>query len=74
MCPVCQTAQHTKAFSIHLQILERKNSEIEELKTLYKKKQNEMEETITKLEKKGDVVLLHKSCNNIVILFQCYIK
>ncbi|XP_054565393.1 centrosomal protein of 112 kDa-like [Eptesicus fuscus] len=33
-------------------ILERKNSEIEELKTLYKTKQNETEETVRKLEKK----------------------
>ncbi|XP_070245033.1 centrosomal protein of 112 kDa isoform X8 [Bos mutus] len=33
-------------------ILERKNNEIEEMKTLYKKKQNETEETIRKLEKK----------------------
>ena len=39
-----------------MQILERKNNEIEEMKTLYKKKQNETEETIRKLEKKGDVV------------------
>ncbi|KAM5308373.1 centrosomal protein of 112 kDa isoform 2-T3 [Glossophaga mutica] len=38
-------------------ILERKNSEIEELKTLYKKKQNEMEETITKLEKKVQALI-----------------
>ncbi|KAF6092899.1 centrosomal protein 112 [Phyllostomus discolor] len=38
-------------------ILERKNSEIEELKTLYKKKQNEMEETITKLEKKVQTLI-----------------
>lgn len=52
---------YTKTFSIPLQILERKNSEIDELKTLYKKKQNESEETIRKLEKKGDVVSLHKS-------------
>ncbi|ELK12440.1 Coiled-coil domain-containing protein 46 [Pteropus alecto] len=35
-------------------ILERKNNEIEELKTLYRKKQNEMEETIRKLETKDD--------------------
>lgn len=61
MCSVCQTTQHTKTFKIHLQILERKNSEIDELKTLYKTKQNEMEETVRKLEKKGDVVFLHKS-------------
>ncbi|XP_054429046.1 centrosomal protein of 112 kDa [Pteronotus mesoamericanus] len=38
-------------------ILERKNSEIEDLKTLYKKKQNEMEETITKLEKKVQTLI-----------------
>ena len=52
-----------------MQILERKNNEIEEMKTLYKKKQNEMEETIRKLEKKGDVVLLHKPFNKTSILF-----
>lgn len=51
-----------------MQILERKNNEIEELKTLYRKKQNEMEETIRKLETKGDVILLHKSFNKISIL------
>lgn len=48
-------------------ILERKNNEIEELKTLYRKKQNEMEETARKLETKGDVILLHNSFNKIFI-------
>ncbi|XP_066091981.1 centrosomal protein of 112 kDa isoform X1 [Saccopteryx bilineata] len=38
-------------------ILERKNSEIEEMKILYKKKQNEMEETIRKLEKKVQTLI-----------------
>ncbi|KAM7069366.1 centrosomal protein of 112 kDa isoform 1-T1 [Molossus nigricans] len=38
-------------------ILERKNSEIEELKTLYKKKQNETEETIRKLENKVQTLI-----------------
>ncbi|XP_062030800.1 centrosomal protein of 112 kDa isoform X1 [Lepus europaeus] len=38
-------------------ILERKNNEIEELKTLYKKKQNETEETIRKLEKKVQILI-----------------
>ncbi|XP_077636548.1 centrosomal protein of 112 kDa isoform X2 [Crocuta crocuta] len=38
-------------------ILERKNNEIEELKILYKKKQNEMEETIRKLEKKVQILI-----------------
>ncbi|XP_027626959.1 centrosomal protein of 112 kDa isoform X2 [Tupaia chinensis] len=38
-------------------ILERKNNEIEELKTLYKKKQNETEETIRKLEKKVQALI-----------------
>ncbi|XP_063097760.1 centrosomal protein of 112 kDa isoform X9 [Cavia porcellus] len=38
-------------------ILERKNNEIEELKTLYKKKQNETEETIRKLEKKVQTLI-----------------
>ncbi|XP_030879853.1 centrosomal protein of 112 kDa [Leptonychotes weddellii] len=38
-------------------ILGRKNNEIEELKTLYKKKQNEMEETIRKLEKKVQALI-----------------
>lgn len=38
-------------------ILERKNSEIEELKTLYKTKQNEMEETVRKLEKKVQTLI-----------------
>ncbi|XP_040308109.1 centrosomal protein of 112 kDa isoform X4 [Herpailurus yagouaroundi] len=38
-------------------ILERKNNEIEELKILYKKKQNEMEETVRKLEKKVQILL-----------------
>lgn len=37
-----------------LQILDRKNDEIELLKSLHKSKQNEAEETIRKLEKKGD--------------------
>lgn len=57
-----------------MQILERKNNEIEELKTLYKKKQNETEETIRKLEMKGDVLLLHKSFNNTSILFEWLYK
>ncbi|XP_006912482.2 centrosomal protein of 112 kDa isoform X2 [Pteropus alecto] len=38
-------------------ILERKNNEIEELKTLYRKKQNEMEETIRKLETKVQTLI-----------------
>ncbi|XP_069849229.1 centrosomal protein of 112 kDa isoform X3 [Dipodomys merriami] len=38
-------------------ILERKNNEIEELKTLYRKKQNETEETIRKLEKKVQALI-----------------
>ncbi|XP_020922384.1 centrosomal protein of 112 kDa isoform X1 [Sus scrofa] len=38
-------------------ILERKNNEIEEMKTLYKKKQNETEETIRKLEKKVQTLI-----------------
>ncbi|KAM5273364.1 centrosomal protein of 112 kDa [Ctenodactylus gundi] len=38
-------------------ILERKNNEIEELKTLYKKKQCETEETIRKLEKKVQTLI-----------------
>ncbi|XP_053424342.1 centrosomal protein of 112 kDa isoform X2 [Nycticebus coucang] len=38
-------------------ILERKNNELEELKTLYKKKQNETEETIRKLEKKVQALI-----------------
>nr|XP_055179897.1 centrosomal protein of 112 kDa isoform X2 [Nyctereutes procyonoides] len=38
-------------------ILERKNNEIEELKTLYKKKQYEMEETIRKLEMKVQTLI-----------------
>ncbi|KAF6298260.1 centrosomal protein 112 [Rhinolophus ferrumequinum] len=38
-------------------ILERKNNEIEELKTLYKKKQNETEETIRKLEMKVQTLI-----------------
>ncbi|XP_037665053.1 centrosomal protein of 112 kDa isoform X1 [Choloepus didactylus] len=38
-------------------ILERKNNEIEELKTLYKKKQSETEETIRKLEKKVQTLI-----------------
>uniref|UniRef100_A0A8C5VBN2 Centrosomal protein 112 n=3 Tax=Microcebus murinus TaxID=30608 RepID=A0A8C5VBN2_MICMU len=38
-------------------ILERKNNEIEELKILYKKKQNETEETIRKLEKKVQALI-----------------
>ncbi|XP_071066858.1 centrosomal protein of 112 kDa isoform X2 [Dasypus novemcinctus] len=38
-------------------ILERKNNEIEELKTLYRKKQNETEETIRKLEKKVQTLI-----------------
>lgn len=46
---------YTKEFYIHLQILERKNNEIEELKILYKKKQNETDEIIRKLEKKGEI-------------------
>lgn len=56
-----------------LQILDRKNDEIEALKSLYKNKQNEAEETIRKLEKKGDFYIhgwffllggtvLHPSC------------
>ncbi|XP_026936246.1 centrosomal protein of 112 kDa isoform X12 [Sagmatias obliquidens] len=44
-------------------ILERKNNEIEEMKTLYKKKQNETEETIRKLEKK--VQTLVRECQVI---------
>lgn len=39
------------------------------MKTLYKKKQNETEETIRKLEKKGDVLLLHKSFNSFFLVF-----
>lgn len=39
---------------ILLQILDRKNNEIEVLKTLYKTKQCESEETIRRLDKKGD--------------------
>ncbi|XP_023412738.1 centrosomal protein of 112 kDa isoform X10 [Loxodonta africana] len=38
-------------------ILDRKNHELEELKTLYKKKQNETEETIRKLEKKVQTLI-----------------
>ncbi|XP_019493358.1 PREDICTED: centrosomal protein of 112 kDa isoform X2 [Hipposideros armiger] len=38
-------------------ILERKNNEIEELKTLYKKKQNETEDTIRKLEMKVQTLI-----------------
>uniref|UniRef100_A0A8D1XFT0 DUF4485 domain-containing protein n=1 Tax=Sus scrofa TaxID=9823 RepID=A0A8D1XFT0_PIG len=45
------------------EILERKNNEIEEMKTLYKKKQNETEETIRKLEKK--VQTLVRECQVI---------
>nr|XP_020731331.1 centrosomal protein of 112 kDa isoform X5 [Odocoileus virginianus texanus] len=44
-------------------ILERKNNEIEEMKTLYKKKQSETEETIRKLEKK--VQTLVRECQVI---------
>ncbi|XP_013358685.1 PREDICTED: centrosomal protein of 112 kDa isoform X3 [Chinchilla lanigera] len=44
-------------------ILERKNNEIEELKTLYKKKQNETEETVRKLEQK--VQTLVRDCQVI---------
>ncbi|XP_067570961.1 centrosomal protein of 112 kDa isoform X7 [Pseudorca crassidens] len=44
-------------------ILERKNNEIEEMKTLHKKKQNETEETIRKLEKK--VQTLVRECQVI---------
>lgn len=42
------------------------------MKTLYINKQNETEETIRKLEKKGDV-LLHKYFNNIS-LYILYIQ
>ncbi|XP_065764764.1 centrosomal protein of 112 kDa isoform X2 [Muntiacus reevesi] len=45
------------------EILERKNNEIEEMKTLYKKKQSETEETIRKLEKK--VQTLVRECQVI---------
>ncbi|XP_031206381.1 centrosomal protein of 112 kDa isoform X3 [Mastomys coucha] len=38
-------------------ILGRKNNELEELKILYKKKQNETEETIRKLEKKVQILI-----------------
>ncbi|KAM9208316.1 centrosomal protein of 112 kDa isoform 1-T1 [Dugong dugon] len=38
-------------------ILDRKNHELEELKTLYKRKQNETEETIRKLEKKVQTLI-----------------
>ncbi|KAM5135845.1 centrosomal protein of 112 kDa [Mantella aurantiaca] len=38
-------------------ILDRKNSETEELKTLYKNKQNESEETIRKLDKKVQTLI-----------------
>ncbi|XP_054957850.1 centrosomal protein of 112 kDa isoform X11 [Pan paniscus] len=38
-------------------ILERKNNEIEELKTLYRSKQHETEETIRKLEKKVQTLI-----------------
>lgn len=37
-----------------LQILDRKNGEIEEMKSLYRAKQKESEEVIRKLEKKGE--------------------
>ncbi|XP_050020259.1 centrosomal protein of 112 kDa isoform X1 [Alexandromys fortis] len=46
-------------------ILERKNNELEDLKILYKKKQAETEETIRKLEKKGDVQILIRDCQVI---------
>lgn len=36
------------------QILERKNGEIEETKNVYRAKQRESEETIHKLERKGE--------------------
>lgn len=37
-----------------LQILDRKNGEIEEMKSLHRTKQKELEEVIRKLEKKGE--------------------
>lgn len=37
-----------------LQILDRKNGELDELKTMYRAKQKESEESVSKLEKKGE--------------------
>lgn len=37
-----------------LQILDRKNGEIDEMKSLYRAKQKESEEVIRKLERKGE--------------------
>ena len=51
-----------KGSEFSLQILDRKNDEIEVLKSLYKNKQNEAEETIRKLEKKGDLYV-HGGCS-----------
>jgi len=39
-----------------VQILDRKNSEIEDVKSHYRSKTKELEETITKLERKGTAV------------------
>lgn len=62
-----------KYYEFSLQILDRKNDEIEALKSLYKTKQSEAEETIRKLETKGAFylhgggflhggIVLHPSC------------
>ena len=40
-------------FLLYVQILDRKNSEIEDVKSHYRSKTKELEETITKLERKG---------------------
>lgn len=42
------------------QILERKNSEIEETKSVFRAKQKESEETIRKLERKGEGLKFQK--------------
>ncbi len=40
-----------------LQILDRKNAEIEELKVHYRNKAKEMEDSTSKLEKKGMMII-----------------
>ena len=40
------------------QILDRKNAEIEDVKTQYRAKAKEMEDTVNKLEKKSKLIVL----------------
>lgn len=52
-----------------MQILDRKNNETEVMKNMYKTKLSEAEDTIRKLEKKGDAALI-----NYLVLLHMFIS